>query len=34
LVNPEAAADRVKEANKKWFAETSGFQSALPSKPR
>lgn len=32
LVNPEAAADRVKEANKKWFAETSGFQSALPPK--
>lgn len=30
LVNPEAAAERLKQANKKWFSETSGFQSALP----
>jgi U4/U6 small nuclear ribonucleoprotein PRP31 len=30
LVNPDAVKDRVKEANKKWFSENGGFQSALP----
>lgn len=30
LVNPHAAADRVKEANKKWFDANSGFLSAAP----
>ena len=30
LVNPNAAADRVKEANKKWFNSSSGFLSAVP----
>jgi U4/U6 small nuclear ribonucleoprotein PRP31 len=30
LVNPNAAADRVREANKKWFSTTSGFLSAAP----
>jgi U4/U6 small nuclear ribonucleoprotein PRP31 len=30
LVNPDAVKDRVKEANKKWFGEYAGFQSALP----
>jgi U4/U6 small nuclear ribonucleoprotein PRP31 len=30
LVNPNAAADRVKEANKKWFDTSSGFMSAAP----
>mmetsp|Transcript_23042 Transcript_23042/g.33729 ORF Transcript_23042/g.33729 Transcript_23042/m.33729 type:complete len:503 (-) Transcript_23042:104-1612(-) len=30
LVNPNAAADRVKEANKKWFDTNSGFLSAAP----
>jgi RNA processing factor Prp31 len=30
LVNPNAAADRVKEANKKWFDAHSGFLSAMP----
>lgn len=32
LVNPDAMKDKVKEANKKWFSESSGFQSALPKK--
>jgi U4/U6 small nuclear ribonucleoprotein PRP31 len=32
LVNPDANKDRVREANKKWFANV-GFQSALP-KPK
>jgi len=32
LVNPDAMKDRVKEANRKWFSESSGFQSALPKK--
>ena len=32
LVNPDAVKDRVKEANKKWFGEYAGFQSALPKK--
>jgi len=30
LVNPDAVKDQVKEANKKWFGEYAGFQSALP----
>jgi U4/U6 small nuclear ribonucleoprotein PRP31 len=30
LVNPSAVADRVKEANKKWFDSHSGFLSAKP----
>jgi len=30
LVNPNAAADRVKEANQKWFNSQSGFLSAMP----
>ena len=30
LVNPDAAKDRVKEANRKWFSDKAGFQSALP----
>jgi U4/U6 small nuclear ribonucleoprotein PRP31 len=30
LVNPNAAADRVKEANQKWFNAQSGFLSAVP----
>lgn len=30
LVNPNAAAERVKEANKKWFNSQSGFLSAAP----
>ena len=30
LVNPNAAAERVKEANKKWFDSSSGFMSAAP----
>lgn len=29
LVNPE---QRVRQANKKWFSENAGFQSALPKK--
>lgn len=32
LVNPDANKDRVREANKKWFRENAGFQSALPKK--
>jgi len=32
LVNPDAMKDRVKEANRKWFSNSSGFQSALPKK--
>ena len=32
LVNPDAMKDRVKEANQKWFSDSSGFQSALPKK--
>lgn len=31
LVNPDANKNRVKEANKKWFRENAGFQSALPN---
>mmetsp|Transcript_27044 Transcript_27044/g.27284 ORF Transcript_27044/g.27284 Transcript_27044/m.27284 type:complete len:498 (-) Transcript_27044:31-1524(-) len=30
LVNPNAAAERVREANKKWFDTNSGFLSAAP----
>lgn len=30
LVNPDANKDRVREANRKWFSESAGFQSALP----
>lgn len=30
LVNPNAAADRVREANNKWFNNNSGFLSAAP----
>ena len=30
LVNPNAAAERVKEANNKWFNANSGFLSAMP----
>ena len=32
LVNPDAAKERVKEANKKWFSDDAGFKSALPKK--
>ena len=32
LVNPDAQKERVRQANKKWFAENAGFQSALPKK--
>lgn len=32
LVNPDANKDRVKEANRKWFGDNAGFQSALPKK--
>jgi U4/U6 small nuclear ribonucleoprotein PRP31 len=30
LINPNAAAEKVKEANKKWFNSNSGFMSAVP----
>jgi len=30
LVNPDAMKDKVRDANRKWFGENSGFQSALP----
>eukprot|EP01041_Mallomonas_annulata_P002448 gene2448-4752_t len=30
LINPNAAEDRVREANKKWFDTSSGFLSAAP----
>lgn len=32
LVDPEANKARVREANRKWFTENAGFQSALPKK--
>jgi U4/U6 small nuclear ribonucleoprotein PRP31 len=32
LVNPDANKDRVREANRKWFSDNAGFQSALPKK--
>lgn len=31
LVNPHAAAERIREANNKWFNANSGFISAAPS---
>ena len=31
LCNPQAALDKVKEANKKWFDASSGFVSAMPN---
>ena len=31
LVNPNAAANKAKEANNKWFDSYSGFMSAAPS---
>jgi len=30
LVNPDAMKDKIREANRKWFEENSGFHSALP----
>jgi U4/U6 small nuclear ribonucleoprotein PRP31 len=30
LVNPDANKDRVRDANRKWFNDSAGFQSALP----
>ena len=30
LINPDAMKDRVKDANRKWFHDHAGFQSALP----
>jgi len=30
LVNPDANKQRVRDANRKWFEENAGFQSALP----
>jgi len=30
LINPNARAERVNEANKKWFNSSSGFLSAMP----
>jgi len=33
LADPEANRERVREANRKWFSEHAGFQSALPKKP-
>jgi U4/U6 small nuclear ribonucleoprotein PRP31 len=32
LVNPDANKERVRQANKKWFDENSGFMSKLPPK--
>ncbi|CAB9522363.1 U4/U6 small nuclear ribonucleoprotein Prp31 [Seminavis robusta] len=32
LVNPDANKERVREANKKWFSDHAGFQSALPKR--
>ena len=32
LVNPDANKERVREANRKWFSDNAGFQSALPKK--
>lgn len=32
LVDPDAQKRRVQEANRKWFNDSSGFQSALPKK--
>lgn len=33
LVNPDANKERVREANRKWFNDKAGFESALP-KPK
>ena len=33
LVNPDANRDRVRDANRKWFNDKAGFESALP-KPK
>jgi U4/U6 small nuclear ribonucleoprotein PRP31 len=30
LINPDANKERVKQANKMWFSENAGFQSAKP----
>jgi len=30
LVNPDAMQDKIRETNRKWFEENSGFHSALP----
>lgn len=30
LINPDANKERVREANRKWFSESTGFLSALP----
>lgn len=30
LLNPDANKERVREANRKWFRDNAGFQSALP----
>lgn len=32
LVNPEAQRERVQAANRKWFSDSAGFQSALSKK--
>lgn len=32
LVDPNANEDRVREANRKWFSDSAGFESALPKK--
>jgi U4/U6 small nuclear ribonucleoprotein PRP31 len=32
LINPDASKVRVKEANRMWFHENAGFQSAKPNK--
>lgn len=32
LVDPDANRNRVKDANRKWFSDNAGFQSALPKK--
>ncbi|OQR85801.1 U4/U6 small nuclear ribonucleoprotein Prp31 [Achlya hypogyna] len=34
LMNPSAAADRVREANKKYFGATSGFTSTIQPQPQ
>jgi U4/U6 small nuclear ribonucleoprotein PRP31 len=32
LVDPDANRNRVKDANRKWFSDNAGFQSALPKR--
>ena len=32
LIDPDANRNRVKDANRKWFSDSAGFQSALPRK--